>query len=120
MFQLGGKNPGIIFADADLDKCIPTTIRFVNGLCMFIYVYRVRQDTPKKIKLCTVCCDFYYIRLYCISLYCAYIFAACIGIVHRASASGVRNKRTYLLTFFSFNTFFVRIANCKLLNEQLD
>lgn len=30
--ELGGKNPGIIFADADLDKCVPTTIRssFIN------------------------------------------------------------------------------------------
>ncbi|ELU17473.1 hypothetical protein CAPTEDRAFT_228352 [Capitella teleta] len=30
--ELGGKNPGIIFEDADLEKCIPTTIRssFVN------------------------------------------------------------------------------------------
>eukprot|EP01135_Chromosphaera_perkinsii_P011412 Nk52_evm57s2391 gene=Nk52_evmTU57s2391 len=25
--ELGGKNAGIIFADADLDKCIPTTVR---------------------------------------------------------------------------------------------
>jgi len=30
VFQLGGKNAGIIFADADLSKCIPTTIRSVN------------------------------------------------------------------------------------------
>ncbi|XP_052780177.1 2-aminomuconic semialdehyde dehydrogenase-like [Mya arenaria] len=30
--ELGGKNPGIIFDDADLEKCIPTTIRssFMN------------------------------------------------------------------------------------------
>jgi len=33
LFQLGGKNPGIIFADADLDKCIPTTIRLVKHSC---------------------------------------------------------------------------------------
>jgi acyl-CoA reductase-like NAD-dependent aldehyde dehydrogenase len=26
-FQLGGKNAAVIFNDADLDKCIPTTIR---------------------------------------------------------------------------------------------
>lgn len=25
--ELGGKNPGVIFADADLDECIPTTVR---------------------------------------------------------------------------------------------
>lgn len=25
--ELGGKNPGVIFDDADLDKCIPTTVR---------------------------------------------------------------------------------------------
>jgi len=31
LFQLGGKNPGIIFADADLEKCVPTTIRSVNA-----------------------------------------------------------------------------------------
>jgi len=31
VFQLGGKNAGIIFADADLDKCITTTIRLVNS-----------------------------------------------------------------------------------------
>jgi len=30
VFQLGGKNAGIIFADADFSKCIPTTIRLVN------------------------------------------------------------------------------------------
>jgi len=30
VFQLGGKNAGIVFADADLSKCIPTTIRLVN------------------------------------------------------------------------------------------
>ena len=30
--QLGGKNAGIVFADADLDQCLPTTIKsaFVN------------------------------------------------------------------------------------------
>ena len=30
--QLGGKNAGIVFSDADLDKCIPTMIKssFIN------------------------------------------------------------------------------------------
>ena len=26
--QLGGKNAAIIFDDADLEKCVPTTVRF--------------------------------------------------------------------------------------------
>jgi acyl-CoA reductase-like NAD-dependent aldehyde dehydrogenase len=26
-FQLGGKNPGVVFDDTDLDKCLPTMIR---------------------------------------------------------------------------------------------
>jgi len=25
--ELGGKNPALVFADADLDQCIPTTVR---------------------------------------------------------------------------------------------
>jgi len=29
--QLGGKNAGIVFEDADLGKCIPTMIREVGG-----------------------------------------------------------------------------------------
>ena len=30
--QLGGKNAGIVFNDADLDKCVPTMLRssFIN------------------------------------------------------------------------------------------
>jgi len=28
--QLGGKNAGIVFEDADLGKCIPTMIRWVG------------------------------------------------------------------------------------------
>jgi len=27
--ELGGKNPNIIFADANLDQCVPTTVRKV-------------------------------------------------------------------------------------------
>lgn len=50
-FELGGKNPNIIFADADLDDCIETTIRssFVNQgeVCLCgsrIYVERPIYD----------------------------------------------------------------------------
>ncbi|CAC5415999.1 ALDH8A1 [Mytilus coruscus] len=45
--ELGGKNPAVIFNDADLDKCIPTTVRssFINQgeICLCtsrIYVQR--------------------------------------------------------------------------------
>ncbi|MCL6563896.1 MAG: 5-carboxymethyl-2-hydroxymuconate semialdehyde dehydrogenase [Firmicutes bacterium] len=51
-FELGGKNPNIIFADADLDDCIDTTIRssFANQgeVCLCgsrIYVERPLYDT---------------------------------------------------------------------------
>ncbi|CAG2252947.1 ALDH8A1 [Mytilus edulis] len=47
VLQLGGKNPAVIFNDADLDKCIPTTVRssFINQgeICLCtsrIYVQR--------------------------------------------------------------------------------
>lgn len=51
-FELGGKNPNIIFADADLDDCIETTIRssFINQgeVCLCgsrIYVERPLYET---------------------------------------------------------------------------
>jgi aminomuconate-semialdehyde/2-hydroxymuconate-6-semialdehyde dehydrogenase len=51
-FELGGKNPNIIFADADLDDCIETTIRssFANQgeVCLCgsrIYVERPLYET---------------------------------------------------------------------------
>jgi aminomuconate-semialdehyde/2-hydroxymuconate-6-semialdehyde dehydrogenase len=50
-FELGGKNPNIIFADADLDDCIDTTLRssFINQgeVCLCgsrIYVERSLYD----------------------------------------------------------------------------
>ncbi|XP_021378179.1 aldehyde dehydrogenase family 8 member A1-like [Mizuhopecten yessoensis] len=54
--ELGGKNPAVIFADADMEKCIPTTIRssFINQgeICLCtsrIYVERsVYQTFLKK------------------------------------------------------------------------
>ncbi|MCG2633666.1 MAG: 2-hydroxymuconic semialdehyde dehydrogenase [Gammaproteobacteria bacterium] len=51
-FELGGKNPNIIFADADLDECVTTTLRssFANQgeVCLCgsrIYVERPIFDT---------------------------------------------------------------------------
>lgn len=51
-FELGGKNPNIIFADAPLDECIDVTLRssFANQgqVCLAgsrIYVQRPLYDT---------------------------------------------------------------------------
>lgn len=43
--ELGGKNPAIIFEDANLEECVPTTVRssFANQVCplgfFFPFVY---------------------------------------------------------------------------------
>ena len=46
--QLGGKNAGIVFKDADLDKCLPTMIRssFINQgeVCLTTSRIYVRQE----------------------------------------------------------------------------
>ncbi|KAL4225871.1 Aldehyde dehydrogenase 8 member A1 [Mactra antiquata] len=46
--ELGGKNPGVIFNDTDLDKCIPTTVRssFMNQgeICLCTSRLYVQRD----------------------------------------------------------------------------
>jgi acyl-CoA reductase-like NAD-dependent aldehyde dehydrogenase len=42
--ELGGKNPAIVFADARLDKAIPTLLRasFLNQVCILSIKYVCR------------------------------------------------------------------------------
>lgn len=49
--ELGGKNPAIVFEDANLEECVPTTVRssFANqvcprGCCLFQPWCPVKQD----------------------------------------------------------------------------
>lgn len=41
--ELGGKNPAIIFEDANLEECVPTTVRssFANQVYPLLFIYSV-------------------------------------------------------------------------------